>query len=177
MKKVSKTSLAEGLFANWRYVSPNSREHNLDFVLNQAPYQGTSILVAGDNFGCGSSREQAVWALAEFGIKAVIAPSFGSIFARNCVVNGLLTLGLDSGAVARIANWADENPEVNRPFIDLESQEVQAAGECFAFICPPADRRRLLEGLDEVELTLRETARIEAFEKRHLESTPWAALN
>ena len=176
MKQVSKTSLAEGLFANWRYLSPDSRAANKDFVLNQAPYQDTSILIAGENFGCGSSREQAVWALAEFGIRAVIAPSFGAIFTRNCVANGLLALELDAGAALRIAEWVLLDPLANQPRIDLEAQQVQAADTLFAFSLPPADRRRLLEGLDEIESTLREIAKIEVYEQRYLKNTPWASL-
>lgn len=176
MKQVSKTSLAEGLFANWRYLSPDSRELNKDFVLNQAPYQNTSILIAGENFGCGSSREQAVWALAEFGIRAVIAPSFGAIFTRNCVANGLLTLALDASAALRVADWVRLDPLANQPRIDLEAQQVQAASTQFAFSFPPADRRRLLNGLDEIESTLRDIAKIEAFEQGYVKHTPWASL-
>ena len=90
MGRVSKRGLSIGLFANWRYADPRARIPNPEFVLNQPAYAGASILLGGDNFGCGSSREHAVWALAEFGIRAILAPSFGAIFQKNCIANGLL---------------------------------------------------------------------------------------
>ena len=99
MKRVSKDGLAEGLFAGWRYQTPGSREENPDFILNQAPYRQARILLSGINFGCGSSREHAVWALHEWGIRAVIAPSFGSIFQGNCVRNGIVPVVLDNAIV------------------------------------------------------------------------------
>ena len=95
MKRVSRKGLGEGLFAGWRYISAGTRDENPNFVLNEARYEGCSILVAGPNFGCGSSREHAVWALVDFGVRAVIAPSFGDIFRRNCVRNGVLPALLD----------------------------------------------------------------------------------
>ena len=105
MKRVSKDGLGEGLFAGWRYLEQGGREPNPDFVLNQPAYEETSILFSGPNFGCGSSREHAVWALAEFGIRAIIAPGFGAIFANNCVRNGLLPLVLEDVLVSEIAAW------------------------------------------------------------------------
>ncbi len=176
MRLVSKTSLAQGLFANWRYLSPNSREPNPDFALNQADFSGTSILIAGENFGCGSSREQAVWALAEFGVRAVIAPSFGAIFARNCVANGLLTVVLEAETVQRIANWVLLNPQENQPLVDLEQEQVTAFGERLDFQTPPAERLRLLKGLDHIELTLSEDRRIEEFERNYFEVSDWVDL-
>ena len=101
MKTVSKKGLASGLFADWRYISTESREENPDFILNQFPYNQAKILLSGSNFGCGSSREHAVWAINEWGIKVIIAPSFGSIFYNNCIKNGVLPINLDE-EVARL---------------------------------------------------------------------------
>ena len=176
MKQVSKTSLVQGLFANWRYLSPDSREPNPDFVLNQGAFSRASLLIAGENFGCGSSREQAVWALAEFGIRAIIAPSFGAIFARNCVANGLLTVVLAAETVQQIADWVQVNPEANQPIIDLELEQVVAFDERLVFKTPPAERLSLLRGLDHIEFTLSQPHLIDDFERRYFEKSPWVAL-
>ncbi len=177
MRQVSKTSLAEGLFANWRYLSPDSRQPDTAFVLNQAPFCEASILLAGENFGCGSSREQAVWALAEFGFRAIIAPSFGAIFHRNCFANGLLPVSLPAPSVEQIAKWVTQRPAEHRPFIDLDRQEVLAANERLAFETPPAARLRLLQGLDHIELTLKQGEEINRFEAEHFARVPWLVLD
>ena len=106
MKRVSKEGLSEGLFAGWRYLSPGSREENPDFILNREPYRSAQILISGANFGCGSSREHAVWALHEWGIRCVIAPSFGAIFHGNCVRNGILPVVLAEDVVERLVRPA-----------------------------------------------------------------------
>ena len=103
MKSVSKTGLAAGLFAGWRYTQIGGREPDPDFVLNQPAYAGAQVLLAGENFGCGSSREHAVWALLEFGIRAIIAPSFAPIFRMNCVRNGILPVCLPAATIAALA--------------------------------------------------------------------------
>lgn len=176
MRLVSKTSLAEGLFANWRYLSAYSRDPNPDFVLNQSAFSGASVLIAGENFGCGSSREQAVWALAEFGIRALIAPSFGAIFARNCVANGLLTVVLAGETVQRIADWVLRNPRDNQPLVDLAQEQVTAFGERLDFQTPPAERLRLMKGLDHIELSLSEHHLIDEFERNYFETADWVSL-
>lgn len=176
MKRVSKTSLVDGLFANWRYLSPDSREPNREFVLNQGVFARASLLLAGENFGCGSSREQAVWALSEFGIRAVLAPSFGTIFARNCVANGLLTVVLPTETVQRIANWVLLDPQLHQPLVDLEQQRVTALDTHFDFVSPAAERLRLLRGLDHIELTLSEGQLIDDFEQLYFEESPWVPL-
>ena len=177
MKQVSKTSLADGLFANWRYVLPDSRQTNHEFVLNQPPFSEASMLLAGENFGCGSSREQAVWALAEFGIRAIIAPSFGAIFARNCLANGLLTVSLAAQVVERMAHWVMLDPPQHQPLIDLQQGEILAADGRFPFTTPPAARLRLLQGLDHITLTLAQGQEIDAFEAGHFERFPWLVLD
>src|SRR5690349_14377340 len=113
MKGVTKTGLSVGMFANWRYSDPVNRVENPDFVLNKEPTRHAKILLAGANFGCGSSREHAVWAMAEYGFRAVIAPSFGAIYYGNCVVNGILPVVLPDTAVEALAAWVEADPAKN----------------------------------------------------------------
>lgn len=176
MKRVSKTSLVQGLFSNWRYLTPDSREPNPNFVLNQGAFSKATLLIAGENFGCGSSREQAVWALAEFGIRAIIAPSFGAIFARNCVTNGLLTVVLEAETAQQISDWVQLNPREHQPLIDLEQGQVTAFNRHLEFKTPPAERLCLLRGLDHIERTLSEHRHIDDFERRYFEAYPWTVL-
>ena len=133
MKKVSKLGLGEGLFAGWRYREVGGREINPDFVLNQAQYAGASVLLSGPNFGCGSSREHAVWALKEHGIRALVAPSFGAIFANNCIRNGLLPLVLEETPIAHIAEWVAEDPQAHTVIVDLPEQILYAGEGGYAF--------------------------------------------
>ena len=174
MKSVSKTGLAAGLFAGWRYVGIGSREPDPSFVLNRPEYAGAGILLSGENFGCGSSREHAVWALLEFGIRAVIAPSFAPIFRGNCVRNGLLPVPLESRAIARLAEVIEQDPQDRRLTVDLVRQRVSAPGGVgFRFDIEPEARESLLEGLDAIELTLRQRPTIEAFLERDRIRRPW----
>jgi 3-isopropylmalate/(R)-2-methylmalate dehydratase small subunit len=122
MKSVSKSGLAEGLFAGWRYTQIGGREPNPDFVLNQPAYAGAQILLAGENFGCGSSREHAVWALLEFGIRAILAPSFSPVFRLNCVRNGLLPVRLPPASIAALAESVATAPQARRITVDLMSK-------------------------------------------------------
>ena len=173
MKKVSKHGLGEGLFAGWRYLEPESRQPNPEFILNQSAYEGTSILLSGSNFGCGSSREHAVWALAEYGIRAIIAPGFGGIFAGNCIRNGILPLQLDAISVANIAEWVAENPRVNRPVIDLPAQKLHAAGSEYSFEIDSSSKTMLVEGLDAIALTLTRWEQIQTFHQDRKMLRPW----
>ena len=146
-----------------------------DFVLNRAPYDHAQILVAGRNFGCGSSREQAVWALVDFGIRCVIAPSFGEIFFANCLKNGALPIVLDLPRHARLLAAAELGLAVT---VDLEAQEIRIPGaEAIPFAVDPHRRRALLLGLDEIGMILTDDlAEIDAFEARHRCATPWLFL-
>lgn len=174
MKRVSKHGLAEGLFAGWRYLTPDSRDENPDFVLNQAPYTNAQILLGGENFGCGSSREHAVWALHEWGIRAIIAPSFGAIFYANCIRNGILPVRLDKAALQELADWAGEDPDVNKINVNLRTQHVGNQGALeWRFGIDAQDREMLLEGLDAIALTLTQAAHIEQFEAEDREIRPW----
>ena len=173
MKRVSKLGLGQGLFAGWRYLAQGGREENPEFVLNQPGYEGASILLSGPNFGCGSSREHAVWALAEFGIRAVIAPGFGAIFANNCVRNGLLPVELDATAVQEIATWVAQDPTLHQLVIDLPAQEVHAVDQSFRFEIEPGAKRMLVQGLDAIALTLTRWELISAFHQQRQQLRPW----
>ena len=174
MKRVSREGLGEGLFANWRYVNLATREEAPDFVLNGERYRQAKILISGENFGCGSSREHAVWALADWGIGAIIAPSFGQIFRANCAQNGLVAVVLPDEQVAELAAEA-ERREL-RLTVDLTRCEVQGCGEKpLPFSMKPRDREMILKGLDPIALTLSEHgSAIEAFEQADREARPWA---
>ncbi len=173
MKRVSKAGLGEGLFADERYSDAAARQLDPDFVLNQPDYTGCSILLAGPNFGCGSSREHAVWALREFGIRAIVAPSFGAIFANNCVRNGLLPVTLPEQEVEDIADWVLEAPAHNRVIIDLKEQRIDAGSQRFGFAMEAGARHMLLNGLDAIALTLSRWEAIESFDRARRKSRPW----
>ena len=174
MKTVSKTGLADGLFAGWRYTAIGGREPNPAFVLNQPAYSGTRFLLGGENFGCGSSREHAVWALFEYGIRAVIAPSFSPIFQGNCVRNGIVPVRLDAATIAAIAAQVEADPAQRQVTVDLERCRVLAPdGGEFAFELDAEAREMLLEGLDAIDLTLKSRGAIEAFLARDRTQRPW----
>jgi 3-isopropylmalate/(R)-2-methylmalate dehydratase small subunit len=177
MKKVSKVGLSDGLFAGWRYNAPGSREENPEFVLNRAPYRQAKILLSGANFGCGSSREHAVWALHEWGVRAIIAPSFGAIFYGNCVRNGILPVVLTQEVVERLATQVEAAPGANLLTVDLEQCLVTAPdGTAHRFEIGPADRQMLLEGLDAIALTMKRDDEILAFQARDRLRRPWIYL-
>jgi 3-isopropylmalate/(R)-2-methylmalate dehydratase small subunit len=177
MKTVSKTGLAAGLFAGWRYRDPGAREENPDFILNREPYRTARIILSGVNFGCGSSREHAVWALHEWGIRAVIAPSFGSIFQGNCVRNGILPVVLDNAVVEQLASQVEPDPAKNRLTVDLQRCVVTGPdGGHHPFTIAPADREMLLEGLDSIALTMKRDDEILAFQGRDRLRRPWIYL-
>ena len=174
MKTVSKTGLADGLFAGWRYTAIGSREPNPSFVLNQFAYAKAQILLGGENFGCGSSREHAVWALHEFGIRAVIAPSFSPIFFGNCVRNGIVPVLLAAAAIQDIASWVGIDPQAHRVKVDVEALQVAAGeGVNWRFELDTESREMLLEGLDAIDLTLRNNPDIDAFLERDRIVRPW----
>jgi 3-isopropylmalate/(R)-2-methylmalate dehydratase small subunit len=158
LKRISRTGFEDGLFAAWRRNEP-------DFVLNQPQYDGASILVAGPDFGTGSSREHAVWALLDWGFRAVISPRFGDIFRNNSTKAGLLTVVLPPADVEAL--WAAVEADPQLPVtVDLEAREVRYADAVIPFEIDDYTRWRLLEGLDDIGLTERHLADIEAFEAR-----------
>jgi 3-isopropylmalate/(R)-2-methylmalate dehydratase small subunit len=165
LKSIARTGFGPNLFDRYRYREDGSE--NPDFVLNQAPYRPAKILVSGPNFGCGSSREHAPWALEDYGIRCVIAPSFADIFYNNCFKNGLLPLALPEADVRRIMDKAKENPGVQLT-VDLEAQQVRDADEDIVVDFEVDEFRRycLLNGLDDIGLTLQHEDAITAFEAR-----------
>lgn len=177
IKSVSKQGLEPGLFAGWRYLDPGSRAPDSRFVLNDPAYRGAEILLGGANFGCGSSREHAVWALAEYGFRAIVAPSFAPIFFGNCINNGLLPAALPMASVQALAEHVTRAPQGTPVTVDLQSCMVSAPGKRPTPFTIPADARlRLLEGLDAIAVTLRSSALIDAFHERDRERRPWVYL-
>jgi 3-isopropylmalate/(R)-2-methylmalate dehydratase small subunit len=177
MKLVSKQGLGEGLFAAWRYKLPGGREPNPDFILNQDAYRNTSILLGGSNFGCGSSREHAVWALAEYGIRTIIAPGFGSIFYNNCIGNGVLPVVLPEAAIQALASACETNPQHQQITVDLDKLRVTSPdGSEFEFQIEANARIMLLNGLDTIGATERYAAQIDAFEEADRTNRNWAYL-
>lgn len=163
MKTVGKQGLAGGLFAGWRYQAQGGRDPNPDFVLNRPEYGGTSILLSGANFGCGSSREHAVWALAEYGIRCVIAPSFGAIFHGNCIRNGILPIVLADACINALAAQVEADPQSAQLTIDLEACLLTLPDATkLPFRVEAAHRSMLLEGLDPIGLTLKHQDQIDA---------------
>lgn len=178
MKTVSKTGLSAGLFAGWRYLDAAARTPDPDFVLNRTEQRGSSILLSGLNFGCGSSREHAVWALQEYGIRAVVAPSFGAIFAGNCVRNGILPVVLGEAQIAALAASVAADPQGRPLRVDLERCVVSDAdGLTFTFELPASQREMLLKGLDPIALTLESAALIDAFQAADRQARPWIYLD
>jgi len=182
LKSIKKSGFGPNLFDAWRYLDPGepgqdpaSRRPNPDFVLNQPRYRGASILLARKNFGCGSSREHAPWALQQYGFRALIAPSYADIFFNNCFKNGLLPIVLGELQVAKL--FDDAAAFVGyRLTIDLERQVViTAGGEELAFDVEPFRKYCLLGGYDDVALTLRHADKIRAFEAERLLKQPWLA--
>lgn len=160
-------------FHRLRFASDGSEI--ADFVLNREPWRQAKILVAGDNFGCGSSREMAVWALHEWGLRCIIAPRFGDIFYNNCCLNGLLPVRLDRAAVDVLLERA-ARPETAELTVDLEQCLVQSGGDSWSFAIEPRARKGLLEGLDAIGLTLASLDRIRAFGAEYSATRPWLAL-
>jgi len=180
LKSIKRTGFGVNLFDAWRYLDAGEpgmdnakRPLNTSFVLNQPRYQGAQILVARENFGCGSSREHAPWALMDYGFRAVIAPSYADIFFNNCFKNGLLPVVLDAGAVDQIFRELEPAPGY-RLTVDLEQQTVTTpGGKSFSFAIDPFRKHCLLNGLDEIGLTLEHADEIRVFEQKRRAEQPW----
>jgi 3-isopropylmalate/(R)-2-methylmalate dehydratase small subunit len=172
LKTIKRTGLGVHLFETLRYHDDGSERP--EFVLNREPYRRAEILIAGDNFGCGSSREHAPWALLDFGIRAVIAPSFADIFFNNCFKNGVLPIVLPKEQVEILQREASEAEDPTFT-IDLETQEIRrpTGNEVFTFAVDPFRKHCLLNGLDDVGLTMQKARRIDDFEAAQKASEPW----
>lgn len=179
LKSIKRTGFGANLFDDWRYLDPgeigqdhSKRRPNPDFVLNWPRYRSASILLARDNFGCGSSREHAVWALLEYGFRVVISPEFADIFRANAMKNGLLPVVLPGGVMDELFRRTAEC-EGYTLRVDLEAQCVREGGEAWRFGIEEAYRRRLLKGLDDIALTLEHADRIRDYERRRAQAAPW----
>lgn len=180
LKSIHRSGFGPNLFDEWRYLDHgepgqdcSARPLNPDFVLNQARYQGAQILLARDNFGCGSSREHAPWALLDYGIRVLIAPSFADIFYNNCFKNGILPIVLEAKQVDMLFQQVAATPGY-RLSVDLETQSITTPdGQNFAFSVDAFRKHCLLNGLDDIGLTLQHADAIHAFEKQHQARFPW----
>lgn len=180
LKSIKRTGFGANLFDEWRYLDEgylgldnSKRPLNTEFVLNQPQYQGATVLLARENFGCGSSREHAPWALEEYGFRTVIAPSFADIFFNNCFKNGMLPVVLTDAEVETLFQEAAATPEY-RLTIDLASQQViRPNGETFGFSVDAFRQHCLLNGFDDIGLTLQDADAIQAFEAKTQTSRPW----
>ena len=180
LKSIKRSGFGPNLFDDWRYLEPgepgqdhSKRRLNPDFVLNQARYQGAQILLGRENFGCGSSREHAVWALEDAGFRVVIAPSFADIFFSNCFKNGVLPIVLDAGALDSLFREVTANAGY-RLRVDLDQQTVtKPNGEVLRFEVDEFRKYCLLNGLDDIGLTLQHADDIRAYEARRKQQAPW----
>ena len=168
LKTIKKTGLGKSLFFDMRY--DETGKENKEFVLNKEPYKNSSILLAGKNFGCGSSREHAPWALLDFGIKCVISQSFADIFYNNCFKNGMLPIILNERQIKELAQYSDrkENIEIN-----LKEQEIRFGNNKIKFEIEPFRKKSLLEGLDDIALSLKKSKQIDNYENMIKKSKPW----
>lgn len=180
LKSIKRSGFGPNLFDDWRYLDPgepdgdnSQRRLNPDFILNQARYEGSRILLGRENFGCGSSREHAVWALEDYGFKVVIAPSFADIFFNNCFKNGVLPVVLAAADVEKLFAEVEANPGYELT-VDLAAQTITSpSGESFAFDADPFRKECLLEGLDDIGLTLQQALKIKVYEERRKQEAPW----
>lgn len=179
LKSIKRSGFGENLFDSWRYKDVGEpgkncalRPKNPDFVLNLPRYQNTSILITNENFGCGSSREHAPWALRDFGIRILIGKSFADIFYNNCFKNGLLPIIQPSSIVDELFTWV-ENNHGSKITINLPNQEILVGEKIYKFAIDAFLKKCLLEGLDEVGLILEKADKIKAFEQKHFARMPW----
>ena len=180
LKSIKRTGFGPNLFDDWRYldrgepgIDNNERRVNPDFVLNKTPYKYAQILLARENFGCGSSREHAVWALTDFGFKVVIAPSFADIFFNNSFKSGLLPIALNSAVVDQLFEELDDHEDYQLS-IDLENQLINnSAGAQIPFDVDNFRKHCLLNGLDDIGLTLQHAEQIKSFEQQYYQQSPW----
>lgn len=169
LKTIKRTGLKEGLFYEMRFDVSGKKIDS--FVLHQQAYEHATVLVSGDNFGCGSSREHAPWALLDFGIRCVIAPSFADIFYNNCFKNGILPITLPEEAVQEITDFAASG--AHEITVDLPEQTVRFGNKTYAFAVDAFRKHCLLNGLDDIGLTLEKATQIDAFESKQKTSQPW----
>ena len=168
LKTIKRTGLGKSLFYEMRYDEKGKK--NEDFILNKEPYNKSKILLAGKNFGCGSSREHAPWALADFGIKSVISSSFADIFYNNCFKNGILPIKIDDKIVFELAEYSKRQEEIE---INLENQEILYGNKKIKFQLENEKKKRLLEGLDNIGISMKKTSSIDDYEEKLKKDKPW----
>ena len=172
LKTIKRTGLGKSLFYEMRY-DENGKIIN-DFILNKEPYNKSKILLAGKNFGCGSSREHAPWALSDFGIKCVISSSFADIFYNNCFKNGILPIKIDDKVVLELAEYSKRKEEIE---INLEKQEIKYGNKVIKFEVDAFKKKCLIEGLDDIALSMEKISQIDNFEKKLIKDKPWLLKN
>ena len=168
LKTIKRTGLGKSLFYEMRYDEDD--KINNDFILNKEPYLKSKILIAGKNFGCGSSREHAPWALIDFGIKCVISSSYADIFYNNCFNNGILPIKIDDNIVQELSEYSKRKEEIE---IDLEEQKIIYGNKVVVFELDSSKKKRLLEGLDDIGLSLKKISNIEIYESKIKNTKPW----
>lgn len=180
LKSINRTGFGPNLFDDWRYLDPGepfmdhtTRRINTDFILNQERYQGSEILLARENYGCGSSREHAVWAMVDYGFRVVIAPGFADIFYGNTLNNGLLAITLDAEIIDQLFNEVKDESGYTLT-VDLEAKTLTTpSGKIIEFTIPEYRRHRLLNGLDDIGMTLLHNDKIKQYEKNRKQTAPW----
>ena len=172
LKTIKRTGLGKSLFYEMRY-DENGKIIN-DFILNKEPYNKSKVLLAGKNFGCGSSREHAPWALSDFGIKCVISSSFADIFYNNCFKNGILPIKIDDKVVLELAEYSKRKEEIE---INLEKQEIKYGNKVIKFEVDTFKKKCLIEGLDDIALSMAKISQIDDFEKKLIKDKPWLLKN
>ena len=172
LKTIKRTGLGKSLFYEMRY-DENGKVIK-DFILNKEPYNNSRILISGKNFGCGSSREHAPWALLDFGIKCVISSSFADIFYNNCFKNGILPIKIDEQKVLELSEYSKRKKEIE---IDLEKQEIKSGNEITKFEIDSFKKKCLMDGLDDIALTMEKLSKINNFEKNLISEKPWIKNN
>ena len=172
LKTIKRTGLGKSLFYEMRYDEKGKK--NEDFILNKEPYNKSKILLAGKNFGCGSSREHAPWALADFGIKSVISSSFADIFYNNCFKNGILPIKIDDKIVFELAEYSKRQEEIE---INLENQEIKYGNKVAKFDLDAFKKKCLMEGLDDIALSMEKISKVDDYEKKLQKTKPWVLNN
>ena len=172
LKTIKRTGLGKSLFYEMRY-DENGKIIE-DFILNKEPYNKSKILLAGKNFGCGSSREHAPWALSDFGIRTVISSSFADIFYNNCFKNGILPINIDEQVISELAEYSKRKEEIE---ISLENQEIKYGNKISKFDVDAFKKKCLIEGLDDIALSMEKISQIDSFEKEIKASKPWLLNN
>jgi 3-isopropylmalate/(R)-2-methylmalate dehydratase small subunit len=172
LRKIDRVGFGKHLFHEWRYTDYAGTKENPEFVLNKPQYRNSTVLLTRDNFGCGSSREHAPWALSDYGFKVIIAPSFADIFYNNCIKNGILLVPLKSDEVDQLFNFV-ETTDHAQISAELETQTITTIGQTFKFEINPFAKECLLKGLDQIGWTLQFNKKINEFEEKTKQTKPW----